>query len=112
MNKRTTILLVVTLLLSLLSACAQSAPSMTDVSSQCQKENRQPGQTVVLEGVEYVCPLPPPTPTPLVNVANYLLQTAESLCRENGETWQDPSNADWLAVNVVGPASSWKYKNR
>ncbi len=111
MNKRTTSLMVATLLLILLPACAQSAPSVADVSNQCHQENRQPGQTVVLAETEYVCPSPSPTPKPVENVANTLLKTTESLCEENGDSWQDPTNANWLAQNVVNPATSWKYED-
>lgn len=112
MNKRFTTLLVVTFLLTLLPACAQGAPSQVDVSNQCQQENRQPGQTVGFAGSEYPCPSPTSTPTPLVNVTNMLIQTLASVCKENGETWQSGSNADWLARNVVAPASSWQYQSQ
>ena len=111
MNKRFTKLLIV-LLLILMPGCVQSAPSISEVSGQCQKDNRQPGQSVVFAETEYICPSPSPTPTPIVNISNALLQTVESLCKENGDAWQDPSNAYWLAENVVGPANSWQYKDR
>jgi hypothetical protein len=112
MNKRTTTTrLVVTLLLTLLPACTQSAPSVANVSSQCVNEHRQSGQTVALAGTEYVCPSPSPTPKPVENVTNTLLDTTESLCKENGNIWQNPSNAEWLAQNVVSPVTSWKYED-
>jgi len=40
-----------------------------------------------------------------------LNDVAESLCRENGSVWQDVSNAVWLAENIGGYASEWRYED-
>ena len=91
--------------LLLMSCISMAHRSLEDVSEQCQKEGRYPGQIVVTADIEYVCPMPEATPTVL-----YFHLSPESIC-DKPESWQDPRNSIWLDLNVLGPASSWKYED-
>jgi len=97
--------MVAVLVAALLFSSWLGAPRTSEVAAFCVEQSKLPGDLVVVGSSTYTCPHPSPTPTVVYKV---LLESSLSIC-DTPDTFGSVTNDKWLEMNVMGPASSWRF---
>lgn len=84
-----------------------TAPTNNELNKKCSENSLPPGADISWGNTEFTCPKPTSTPTVIYK---YLIETSLSIC-DTPENFGNVTNDKWLALNVFGSVSEWRYES-